>query len=174
MNTRKYHRVISLFISIPLLIIICTGILLIARGKLEFIQPKTRETQSQNILSALSYQDIKTIVEKNDNVKSFDKVSDIIYKPSKGIILVRTKNNYELQIDPANGQIIHEAPRYTSLLTSIHEGAWFHPLIKDWIFLPSAILFLTILISGIQIYFLPILRRANYKKKKEKELAKQI
>jgi hypothetical protein len=85
-------------------------------------------------------------------------------RPGKGVVKVRAKNNWEIQIDTTNGEILQVAFRRSDIIESIHDGSFFHDGFKLWIFLPSAILLAGIWATGIYLFLFPYMNRRNHKK----------
>ena len=71
------------------------------------------------------------------------------------MVKVRSKNNWEIQIDTQSGTILHQAYRRSDIIESIHDGSWFHDKVKLWIFLPTGIVLLILWISGVYMLILP-------------------
>ena len=84
-------------------------------------------------------------------------------RPEKGIVKVRTKNRWELQIDTNTGQVLQEAYRRSDLIETLHDGSWFNSSIKYLIFFPSGIVLLVLWLTGIYLVLLP------YQKKWQKQ-----
>jgi len=71
------------------------------------------------------------------------------------MVKVRSKNNWEIQIDTQSGTILQHAYRRSDIIESIHDGSWFHDKVKLWIFLPTGIILLILWISGVYMLILP-------------------
>ena len=41
----------------------------------------------------------------------------------------------------------------------LHDGSWFHPLAKLWLFLPSGVIVFALWVTGIYLFLLPIRSR---------------
>jgi uncharacterized iron-regulated membrane protein len=167
-QSRVWHRRAALVFALPLLITITTGILLLLRGDFAWIQPKSH-TGSHTLVSPNLNHDgvlsrLKTLPQAE--VKTWKEVSSVIFNPGKGIYQVRLKNNFEIQLDADTGNVLNSQFRTSSLLTELHEGAFFHPLARKWIFLPSGIVLLTLWLSGLYLFFFPKMRTRKAKKSK--------
>ena len=82
-------------------------------------------------------------------------------RPGKGIIKVRGKNNWEIQIDGNTGQVLQVAIRRSDLIESIHDGSFFHESFKLWVFLPSAVILAVMWGTGIYLFLLPYMLRRH-------------
>jgi hypothetical protein len=100
---------------------------------------------------------------KNVTIKDWSDIDRLDVRPEKGIVKVRTKNRWELQIDTNTGQVLQEAYRRSDLIETLHDGSWFNSSIKYLIFLPSGIVLLVLWLTGIYLVLLP------YQKKWQKQ-----
>lgn len=148
---RNWHRWISIIVALPFSIIVVTGLIMTTRGFNTWVQPDYPEF---NAALKLDFDDILKIVQKvpEANILTWKDVSQIDVRPSAGNIRVRSKTlNWEVQINGETGLITSSAPRRQSLLVSIHEGAYFGPLVRYGVFLPSSIGVFFLLLSGIYL-----------------------
>lgn len=143
MNNRKLHKNLALLSALPLIVIVVTGILLQVRREFEIIQPK---------LVSSEITQTKLITLEEIAAKHSDKqIDQIIYRPTKKNIAIRYSNGDERQIHPVTGEIIKEAPRYTTLLIKIHQGSWLGSWGEYGIHLPAGIIFLVLIITGLTL-----------------------
>ena len=105
--TRKTHYWGSFVISLPLLLIIMTGILLQLKKEVNWIQPPTKKGQVQSN-PIISFDDILNATKTADeaNIKSWDDIDRLDVRIEKGIVKVRGKNSWEVQIDTKNKKSI--------------------------------------------------------------------
>jgi uncharacterized iron-regulated membrane protein len=147
---RKYHRRLSIIFALPVLIIVVTGILLILRSKLGFIQ-----TQAPKV-SPVSLEKVRSISEV---IKSLPvdqkKISSIIYKPSKNLYAVRTKDYEEYFIHPETLEVLKKGPKMSTLLIQLHEGSFFSKWVRDYIFFPTSLVLLFLWGTGIMLFIYP-------------------
>ena len=157
--TRKTHYWASLAIAIPAAIVIGTGLLLQFKKQSDWIQPPSAKGTAEDL--SISFQDIlaaATTVSEAE-ISSWADIDRLDVRPSKGIVKVRSKNRWEVQLDTATGKVLQVSFRRSDLIESIHDGSFFHPLAKMWIFLPSGILLLLMWLTGIYLFILPYLPR---------------
>ncbi|MDA7517072.1 hypothetical protein OAG92_06865 [Akkermansiaceae bacterium] len=100
---------------------------------------------------------VKTVPEAE--IESWEDVDRLDVRPSKGVVKVRCKNRYEVQIDTETAQILHVAFRRSDLIESIHDGSYFNEHFKLWVFLPAGIVLAALLITGVHLFLLPHLAR---------------
>lgn len=161
---RKYHRWISIFIAIPFLVTIITGILLLFRGQAEWISPKFPEGSGQ--LSIGLEQILKAAQSVPElKIETWKDVNRVTIRPDKGSIAVRSKNSdLEIQIDGGTGEVLGSGISRSSFLVSLHEGTILGGNIGRFaIALPVAIGVLFLLVSGVVLFFQPQLMRRKRK-----------
>ena len=165
--TRKTHYWGAFAISIPIIIIIGTGILLQLKKDVNWIQPPTTEGQIQNS-PTISFDEILSAVMIVDEAgfKSWEDIDRLDVRLEKGIVKVRGKNRWEVQVDTKSGKVLQFAYRRSDLIESLHDGSWFHDKAKLWIFLPTGIILLSMWITGVYMVILPY--TVKWKRKKMK------
>lgn len=157
--SRQLHRWAALIAALPLLLTICTGLLLIQRSNFGWIQPKARTGSTRLADPGIQPAEVLTILKTipEAEVQAWKDVSQVIFNPAKGLYLIRLKNHYEVQIDAASAQVLNVQYRTSTLLIALHEGSWFHPLVMQWVFFPAGVLLLLLWISGIYLWLYPTL-----------------
>ena len=163
--TRKIHFWGSIAVAIPVLIIIVSGILLILRKDLDWIQPPTMRGEAK--IPTISFEHILQSAQRapNADIHGWSDISRIDVRPKKGIIKIQSKNSWEIQIDHNSGEILQIKYRRSGLIESIHEGVFFHDIARFWIFLPSAIVLLILWISGIYLFIITLQAKARKRKR---------
>ncbi|BBM87841.1 PepSY domain-containing protein [Candidatus Uabimicrobium amorphum] len=163
---RKIHYWGAILAAIPIVIVIVTGIMLQVKKQWVWVQPKTIKGVAKQ--PQLSFAQILQAATKADKgINSWKDIDRLDVRPNKGIVKVRGKNKWEIQIDTQTGEIRQIAYRRSDMIESIHDGSFFHDHAKLWLFLPSAIVLLILWITGIYLFFLPIWRRAKKRRQKK-------
>lgn len=162
---RLLHRWGSITIALPVGIIMITGIMLQFKKESAWIQPPTQEGSTQSLV--LSFDRIlevaKTVPEAQ--FTGWDDIDRLDVRPSEGIVKVRGKNRWEVQIDTKTGDILQVAIRRSDLIESIHDGSFFHDNIKLWVFLPVGLILAGLWGTGLYLFALPHLNRLKRKRK---------
>ncbi len=145
MNWKKWHRIVALMISTPLILVVVSGLVLQLRNQFESIQPKS----VSNILIPNSPifpldQIVVRFGEKN--------IDQIIYRPSKANLSVRMKDGMDIQVNPQTGEILKSAPRRTNFFIEIHQGTWLGWFGQYVVYLPTALGLAFLIFSGMLIY----------------------
>ena len=128
------------------------------KKQLNWVQPNIEITSSSQPIMLQSYLDAAKSV-KEANVSSWDDIERIDIRPDKGIAKIKSKNNWEIQIDIETTEIYATNYRRSDVIESIHDGSFFSEIVKYGWFLPSGILLLILSLTGIYMFFIPILKR---------------
>jgi len=128
------------------------------KKQLNWVQPNVEITSSSQPIILQSYLDAAKSV-KEANVSSWDDIERIDIRPDKGIAKIKSKNNWEIQIDIETTEIYATNYRRSDVIESIHDGSFFSEIVKYGWFLPSGILLLILSLTGIYMFFIPILKR---------------
>ncbi|MFL2511233.1 MAG: PepSY domain-containing protein [Candidatus Neomarinimicrobiota bacterium] len=162
-QTRKLHYWISPIIFIPVIIIFSTGVLLQFKKQSNWVQPNLKITSdSKPVMLNLYLETAKTVSEAE--ISSWDDIDRIDIRPNKGIAKIRSKNNWEIQLDLESADIYSVSFRRSDIIESVHDGSFFSDYVKFGLFLPSGILLIVLSFTGIYMFIIPILK--NRKKGK--------
>lgn len=163
---RKWHRWISIAITLPFLVTLVTGITLATRGFNTWVQPNHPPLKTGLTVSFPQLlETVKSVPEAR--IQSWNDVSQIDIRPGSGNIRIRAKHTmWEIQIDGSTGEITSKGLRRFSLLVAIHEGAYFGPWVRYGVFFPSALGVFFLLVSGIVLYAQPYLKKRKKGKSK--------
>jgi len=158
-TNRTIHKWASIVIALPLLIVFCTGILLLTKKEFDFIQPPT--ARGQGTIPSIHFERVLSIANtiEQAQVSGWEDIDRLDVRPSKGIIKIRSHNRTEIQIDSQSGEILHVATRRSDLIESIHDGTFFQKNANLWLMLPVAVTAICVAITGIIMFLLPYLRR---------------
>lgn len=167
---RSIHKWASIVIALPLIFIIVTGILLLVRKEFDYLQPPSQRGIS--VVPNVSFEKIlatvKTVPEAE--ITSWDSIALLDVRPDKGMIKVRSKNNWEIQIDASTGAILQTAFRRSNIIESLHDATYFQKYANLWFTLPISIALFFIAITGIILFLLPYYLKAKRRKENDKEL----
>ena len=142
-------------IAVPLLIVIVTGILLQVKKEFAWIQPPTQ--RGQGTTPTVSFASLLTTAQSipEANVQSWSDIDRVEVQPDKGIAKIRTKKRWEIQVDVETGEVLQVAYRRSDLIESLHDGSWFHDRAKLWLFLPAAVVLLSLWVTGLYLFVYP-------------------
>tara|TARA_B100000965_G_scaffold261701_1_gene220753 strand:+ start:705 stop:1205 length:501 start_codon:yes stop_codon:yes gene_type:complete len=159
---RQIHFWISPIVIIPIIIMVSSGILLQLKKQSNWIQPNVETVSSSKPIMLQSYLDAVSTIEEA-NISSWDDIERIDIRPGKGIAKIKSKNNWEIQIDIETSEVYAVNYRRSDIIESIHDGSFFSEVVKYGWFLPSGILLLMLSLTGIYMFFIPILKRRRRK-----------
>ena len=157
--SRRLHRIGALVSAAPVLVILVTGLLLQLKKDSGWIQPPTATGLGGD--PSVSFEAILAAARgvEEAGVETWEDVDRLDVRPSRGVVKVRAKSRWEVQVDTATGEVVQVAYRRSDLFESIHDGSWFHERVKLWVFLPAAIVLLGLWGTGVYLWLLPHLVR---------------
>ena len=155
--TRKTHRWMAIFFSIPMLLVIVSGLLLQVKKQVAWIQPPTQRGTTNNATPDQSWNEILEAVRQvqEANVDTWNDIDRLDVRPSRGIVKVRCNNRWEVQLDLASGEVLSSTMRRSDLIESLHDGSFFSDPAKLWIFLPNGVALFALWLSGAWLWYLP-------------------
>ena len=157
--SRKLHYWTSIVIALPFTIILLSGMLLQVKKQVPWVQPSTMKGRGDapEISFAEMLEIARTVPEAE--ISDWDDIARLDVRPDKGILKIRAKNSWEIQLDHQTGEVLQVEYRRSDTIESIHDGSFFHDLAKPWLFLLFAIGLLLLLITGVYLFLLPYSRK---------------
>ena len=145
-------------IAIPLVVVIISGILLQLKKQLPYVQPVEQSgIVHEPVVTPAGYLEAINAAKQDGDVTWKD-VQRVDIRPSKGIAKVILKSDVEYQIDLGSGHILQREIRRSDFIESLHDGSFFAgDISKLGVFLPAAIGLLVLCLSGIYMFWLPII-----------------
>ena len=104
-------------------------------------------------------------------INSWDDVDRLDVRPDRGLVKVQAKNGWEVQVDTGTGKVLQTEYRRSDTIEAIHDGSWFHDRVKLWIFLPMAFIVLGLWVTGMYLFFLPLLVKWSRRRQRAKRPA---
>lgn len=166
-TTRKTHYWIGIGILVPVLIVVGSGILLQVKKQWSWVQPV--EQRGTGTEPAVDLEGILAAVVGGTDlgVASWDDIDRLDVRPGKGLVKVRLKNGWEVQVDLGTGAVLQQDFRRTDVIEALHDGSWFA---GDWtklgVFLPSAVGLFILALSGFWLFLLPIRARRRQRRRR--------
>lgn len=164
--TRKLHRWGAVLIVAPMIVVISTGLLLQLKKQSNWIQPPDQQGVGGSL--TLTLDQILTIATDvpQAGLTGWDDIDRLDVRPNEGIVKVRGKNRWEVQIDTATGDVLQVAYRRSDLIQDLHDGSWFLHDAKVWVFFPNGLVLLAMWLTGIYLWILPIWNKRTGKKQR--------
>ncbi|HYN06382.1 MAG TPA: PepSY domain-containing protein [Vicinamibacterales bacterium] len=157
---RRIHYWASFAVAIPMLVMICTGLLLQMKKNWAWVQPV--EQRGTGKVPAIDLEGILTAVKGTPgmHVQSWDDVNRLDLRPGRGVGKVWLNNGYEVQVDLGTGKVLQTAYRRSDLIESIHDGSFFG---GDWtklgLFLPTGIVLFALWLGGMWMWWVPFIAK---------------
>lgn len=165
---RTVHNWISIFIALPLLLVIVTGLFLMLKKDVEWIQPSSVRGENSAIPSVphaeLLAAATSVQVTKGMAWSDFDRID---YKTDRGMVKFITEDGWEIQVDTTNAAVLSVKERRSDFFEKLHDGTYFGDWVKYYILIPSAICLLTLWLSGLYMFIYPYVKKASNKRNKK-------
>lgn len=151
---RAAHRLLALWLVLPFSLMSFTGCLLQLKPWISFIQPQSQVSAAGALQTSVDLVTLPALLSAaalipEAKVSAWSDIQSIDVRPKLGVARMRTKNDFELQVDLSNGKVLSAAPRYTSFLISLHEGVYFGKFVHNALFVPASVFLLILNITGI-------------------------
>jgi uncharacterized iron-regulated membrane protein len=156
---RVLHRWGAVAIAAPVLLTIVTGLFLVLKKEVAWIQPSSQIGTELQL--SLSFDEILEIARTvpDAEISTWSDVDRLDVRPTKGMIKVRSQNSWEIQLDSETGEILQIAYRRSDFIESLHDGSFFHRFARLFVFFPSGLTLLFLWLTGIYLFLLPYLTR---------------
>ena len=164
-SSRQLHRWGALLIAAPLLLVVVTGLLLQLKKQVAWIQPPTLRAAQPEL--GLGFDQILAAAASvpEAEIVGWESVDRLDVRPERGLVKVRARNRWEVQLDARTGEVLLVAYRRSDLIESLHDGSFFHEGAKLWLFLPVGAVLLGLWITGLYLFFLPAIARRRRRRK---------
>ncbi len=128
---RKIHSWGAIGIAVPLIIVIVSGLMLQVKKQVLWVQPATM--RGQGTAPSLSFEAILKIAQTvpEANLSGWKDIDRLDVRPKKGVVKIRAKNRWEIQLDHQTGDVLQVAYRRSDLIEAIHDGSFFHNQAKS-------------------------------------------
>lgn len=153
--TRKVHYWASAVVAVPLLLVVSTGLLLQVKKQFTWVQPAERKG-SGKVLALNPDRMLDACRAAPDaEVRTWDDITRVDIRPSRGLVKVTAKNGWEVQLDAATGEVLQVAYRRSDLIESLHDGSFFGDGAKLAVFLPAGLILFGLWVTGVYLFALP-------------------
>lgn len=170
---RSLHRWLGLTAALALILIASTGFLLATKDTFGWVKPKTHEGKTFDDLAELITLDAAAqaaFALDIPELRSKDDIERIDYRPEKNVFKIVTHKGYhEVQVDGTTGEVLNVAKRIDQMAEDIHDFRYFSEYLHLFGSPTVAILLFGLGVTGLTIFFVPVVRRWRYKRKKAAE-----
>ncbi|HEV7764922.1 MAG TPA: PepSY domain-containing protein [Thermoanaerobaculia bacterium] len=157
---RKVHYWVTAFITLPVLVIICSGLILQMKKHWTWVQPAEQRGTGKS--PGIELEGILASVREVSHlgVTGWHDVNRIDLRPGRGLAKVWLHNGWEVQVDLGTGRVLQSAYRRSDLIESLHDGSFFGgDASKLGIFLPTGIALLVMWLTGVWMFVFPFLAK---------------
>jgi uncharacterized iron-regulated membrane protein len=166
--SRRLHRWGAALIALPLLLVVCTGLLLQVKKQAPWVQPPTKRGSGQEpSLELERYLQIARGVPEA-HIQAWSDIERIDIQPRRGIAKIIAANRWEVQIDTATGEVLQSTYRRSDVIESLHDGSFFGDRAKLLVFLPAGAVLLGLWITGIYLWVLILYSRVSGRRRRER------
>jgi uncharacterized iron-regulated membrane protein len=158
---RWVHHWLTLLLALPLGVVVFSGPLLQLKKHWAWVQPVEQRGSAGRPRIDLDALLAASIVALPDVVRSWDDIDRIDIRPDRGLAKITTHLRHEIQIDLADGRVLQVETRRSDLIESLHDGSWFHPQAKLWVFLPAGVALALSWATGLWMFVWPHIARAR-------------
>lgn len=151
---RKVHYWTTAFIAMPVLVLVCTGLLLQTKKHWTWVQPA--EQRGTGTSPRIEFDDILASVQgvTNLGVTGWGDISRLDVRPGRGLAKVGLRSGWEIQVDLGTGRVLQTAYRRSDLIESIHDGSFFAgDFGRLGIFLPAGAALLLMWLTGLWMFW---------------------
>ncbi|MCP4273886.1 MAG: PepSY domain-containing protein [Gammaproteobacteria bacterium] len=165
---RKIHYWGSLFVALPLIIMIGAGILLMVKKEVVWIQPISQKGIERTTIPTVSMPALFNAAKSVESAgfTSWGELERADFKPGKGIIKFVSNTHWEVQVDTHTGEVLQVAKRRSDVIEAIHDGTYFADWMKLGLFLPVGVVLLFLWLTGVYLFVF-----TEYKKAKKRKTA---
>ncbi len=166
--TRKTHRWGAVAIALPFIVVLVSGVLLQLKKQVDWIQPPTQRGSHRS--PSISFPKVleTAMMVPQAEIHGWEDIDRLDVRPERGVLKVRAKNRWEIQIDAHSGEVLQVAYRRSDLLETIHDGSFFLSGAKLWIFLPVALVLIGLWGTGLYLFAVPHLVKRERRKLRPK------
>ncbi|MEO1041054.1 MAG: PepSY-associated TM helix domain-containing protein [Pseudomonadota bacterium] len=170
---RQIHHWASPVIMLPLGLVVVTGVMLMLKKDINWIQPPTARGVAPTELPALSFAELFAAASEVEELRlqTWHDLDRVDVKPDKGVVKFIAANNWEAQIDSSTGEVLQVAYRRSDLIESLHDGSFFAGWTKHFVFLPAGLVLFVMWGTGVYLFALPHVK--NWQKAQKKRAALQ-
>jgi hypothetical protein len=153
-------------VALPFIVVLTSGVLLQLKKQIDWIQPPTQKgtPASPSISFSHVLETAMTIPEAA--IHGWEDIDRVDVRPKHGVLKVRAKSRWEIQIDAHSGEVLQVAYRRSDLIESIHDGSFFLSGAKLWLFLPTALVLIGLWGTGLYLFAVPHLVKRERRRRR--------
>ena len=140
-----------------MILVIGSGLLLQVKKQVPWVQPPSQRGAEPGASPKLDWDDILRIASADENaqIRSWEDVDRLDVRLDRGIVKVRSRTHWELQIDLSSEAVLSSTARNSDWIESLHDGSFFGDAAKLWLFLPNGLILFGLWFTGLYLWWLP-------------------
>ena len=166
-NLRVIHRWIGVFACVFLVLVSATGFLLSLKRSVPSIQPPSQRGAELSEFGQIL--PVGTILEgvfalNLPQLRGVQDIDRVDYRPDKNVFKVLSADDYhEVQVCGTTGNVLSVAQRNDHLFEDLHDLRFFSDHLHTWVLPAVALSLFTLGLSGVVMFFVPVVRRWKFK-----------
>ena len=172
---RVLHKWIGLFACLFLMVISATGFLLAIKGNVDWMRPANQDGGEISDLSQVVGVGAAASAAFEAGIPELqgpDDIDRMEYRTKQNIYKILSKEGYhEVQVDGATGEVLSTGRRNDQLSEDIHDLSFFADFMHAWVLPAVAIALFFLGLSGVVMYFVPVVRRWKFERQKKAKAA---
>lgn len=156
------HKWLGILFSIVFLNVAVTGLLLLVKKDVHWIQPPTRNGAEGDAASYISMEKLMDVVlaQKHEDFKAVEDIDRVDFRVGKRVHKVRSvRNNAEIQVCAVTGKVLSVSTRPSDWLESLHDGSFFGKWAHGYVMPVTALVTVFLVISGLYLWLVPAFKR---------------
>ena len=152
----------------PLLLVLVSGMFLLLKKDVNWIQPPS--ISGVNVgTPQINHEDMLLAVTSVEQARGliWSDFERIDYQTDGGMVKFITKDDWEIQLDTANADILSVKLRRSDFFEKLHDGTYFGDWMKYYVLIPSAVFLLTLWMTGLYMFIYPYIKKAFKRRKRE-------
>lgn len=166
-NLRTIHRWVGLAGSLCMLVLAVSGFFLALKSEFGWMRPPTREAgEVQSLESSIHPSQVldAAFAVGLPQLAGLDDVDRFEYHHKGHLYKVLSKDGYhEVQVDAAEGTVLSVGKRNDQFTEDIHDLSILHPELRKFLLPVVAACLFTLGVTGIVMYFVPVVRRWRFR-----------
>jgi uncharacterized iron-regulated membrane protein len=153
---RKIHYWTSATVALPLVVVLVSGLFLQLKKQSNWVQPPTLRGGGGDPTVAFDRVLAAVSGVPEAAVSSWADIDRLDVRPDRGVIKIRARNRWEIQIDHRTAEVLQVAYRRSDLIEALHDGSFFHEYAKLGLFFPAGMGVAVLWCTGVYLFVLPI------------------
>lgn len=162
---RVAHRWAGLMGSIFLVLIALSGFFLSLKRRFEWIQPKTGRSEGGSDMATIEQLTQAALSAGVPQMRTAEDIARFEIHLDRGVVKALSERGYmEVQLDAFSAQVLSVGKRNDQFFESLHDLSLLHPLVRDWVLPVVAVLLFLLGVSGVIMFFTPMVRRWRHRR----------